>query len=140
MKALAIDFGEKRVGLAISDLDGRYAMPLRTLERRSDVQVIQDLASLIEEESVELIVIGEPRNLNGSVGDQAKRVESFSRKLEKTVGVPIETVNESLTSREADARLRRAGYGPAQRRARVDAVAAQILLQEVLDRRAEAGA
>lgn len=137
MKALAIDFGERRVGLAISDVDGRLAIPWMTLERQSDNQIIEEVAALVEGESVELIVIGEPRGLDGSSSKQSRRVMSFAGKLGESIDLPIETVNESLTSREADARLREAGFGPQQRRARIDAVAAQILLQEVLDKRRE---
>jgi len=135
VKALAIDFGEKRVGLAISDVEGRFAMPWKSLERRSDRQVIRELIALAKEESVELIVIGEPRRLDGAAGEQAQRVAGFSRKLASSIGLPIETVNESLTSREAEERLRAAGLNPRQRRQQIDSVAAQILLQEVLDRR-----
>ncbi len=135
MKALAIDFGERRIGLAISDVEGRYAIPWKTLERRNDRQVIRELIALVEEESIELIVIGEPKGLDGIPGDQAERVAGFTKKLGEAIDLPIETADECLTSREADSRLRAAGLDSRQRRERVDAVAAQILLQEVLDRR-----
>ena len=134
MRALGIDFGEKRIGLAISDAEGRYAIPWRTLVRHNDLQVIQELGVLAAEESIELIVAGDPRNLDGSIGPQSERVATFLKKLSAAVDLPIETVNESLTSREAHARLRAAGLTDRQRRVRVDSMAAQILLQEALDR------
>lgn len=135
MKALGIDFGEKRIGLAVSDADGRFAIPWRTLTRRSDRQAIEELGKLATEESIDLIVIGDPRNLDGSVGPRAERVSAFAEKLTAALELPLETVNESLTSHEAEQRLRAAGLPRNRRRQRVDSLAAQILLQEALDRR-----
>lgn len=138
VKALGIDFGEKRIGLAVSDAEGRYALAWRTLERRSDRQVIAELSELAAEESIEWLVIGDPRNLDGSSGSQSERVASFTKKLNDALGIPIETVNESLTSHEAAARLREANLPARRRRELLDSVAAQILLQEALDRRRSA--
>jgi putative Holliday junction resolvase len=135
VKVLGIDFGEKRVGLAVSDSDGRYAIAWKTLERRSDQQIIAELAQLADEESIDRIVIGDPRNLDGSSGAQSERVLAFSKKLSAALDLPLETVNESLTSHEANARLRAAGHSGRKRRLRLDSLAAQILLQEALDRR-----
>lgn len=135
MKALGIDFGEKRVGLAVSDADGRYAMPLKTLTRRSDRQVIEEIGSLVAEESVAWIVVGDPRKMDGSASSQSERTASFCKKLSSALGLPIETINESLTSHEASSRLRRSDLSARRRRELLDAVAAQILLQEALDRR-----
>ena len=135
MKALGIDFGEKRIGLAVSDADCRYAIAWKTLARRNDQQAVEELGALVREEAIELIVAGDPRNLDGSAGPQSERVASFLTKLAAAVQLPIETVNESLTSREAHSRLREAGLTDRQRKQRVDALAAQILLQEALDRR-----
>lgn len=139
MKAMGIDFGEKRVGLALSDADGRYAIPWKTLARQSDQQVIEELGALAAEESISLIVVGDPRKLDGSSGPQSKRVAAFSKKLAASLDLPLETVNESLTSHEALARLRDAGLTARQSRKQVDSLAAQILLQEALDRRHAAG-
>ena len=135
MKALGIDFGEKRIGLALSDAEGRYAIPWKTMTRRSDRETIEELGALAAEESIDLIVLGDPRNLDGSAGLQSERVAAFSRKLSAALKLPIETVNESLTSHEAKSRLREAGLTTRRRRERVDSLAAQILLQEALDRR-----
>ena len=135
MKALGIDFGEKRIGLAVSDTEGRYAIPWKTLTRHSDQQAIDELSALATEESIDLVVLGDPRNLDGSAGLQSERVAAFSRKLAAALALPIESVNESLTTHEAHSRLRDAGLTARQRRERVDCLAAQILLQEALDRR-----
>ena len=135
MKTLAIDFGERRVGVAISDPSGRLSLPLATLERHNDAQVIVSLAEIVRDERVELIVIGEPRRLDGSRGDAAARVASFARKLQSVTSLPYLLVDETLTSREAERRLRDAGIDPRKSPERVDALAAQILLEEVLMQR-----
>jgi putative Holliday junction resolvase len=135
MKTLAIDFGERRVGVAISDPSGRISLPLATLERRNDAQVIDNLTEIVRDQRVELIVIGEPRRLDGSRGDAAARVASFARKLQRAIALPYLLVNETLTSREAEQRLRDAGIDPRKSPEKVDALAAQILLEEVLEQR-----
>jgi putative Holliday junction resolvase len=135
MKTLAIDFGERRVGLAVSDPSGQISMPLATIERRSDSQVISELAKIASEERIELMVVGEPRRLDGSVGEAARRAASFAEKLQLETGLPYLLVNECLTSREAERRLREAGIDPRKQPGRIDALAAQILLDEVLQGR-----
>lgn len=135
MKALGIDFGEKRIGLAVSDSDGRYAIPWKTLMRQSDQQAIEELGKLATEEAVDLVVIGDPRNLDGTAGPQSERVAAFAKKLTSALGLPLETVNESLTSHEANSRMRAAGLSGSKRKQHLDSLAAQILLQEALDRR-----
>ncbi len=134
-RALGIDFGEKRIGLAISDPSGRLAVPLETLERKNDRAALAELTRLIEAEGVERVVVGEPRNLDGSRGPAAERAAGFAGKLARATGLPCELVDESLTSVEAAERLREAGVDPRRAPSRIDAIAAQILLQEVLDRR-----
>ncbi len=135
MRALGIDFGERRIGLAISDPDGRLAVPLQTFERRDDRRAARRIAAIAREEAVELLVLGEPRNLDGSRGAAAERVARFGHRLREATGLPLEWVDEALTSVEARARLRQAGVGRAKAEERIDAVAAQILLQQALDRR-----
>lgn len=131
-RALAIDFGEKRIGLALSDPDGTVAVPLPTLRRRDDKSALRALAELAEREDVELLIVGEPRNLDGSRGERAERCASFAGKLERSTGLPLRLVNEALTSREAERRLRESGVDPRKHPERVDALAAQLLLEEAL--------
>jgi putative pre-16S rRNA nuclease len=135
MRALGIDFGERRIGLAISDPEGRFALPLETLERANDRQAARRIAAIARREAVGCLVLGEPRNLDGSRGEAAARVARFGRRLSEATGLPLELVDETLTTVEATGRLRAAGADPARHPQRVDAVAAQILLQEALDRR-----
>ena len=134
MRTLGIDFGERRIGLALSDPEGRMAVPLETLTRLSDRQAIRHILEIVRREEVERLVVGEPMNLDGTRGPAAYRARSFSRKLAAEGGLSCEMADESLTSVEATERLREAGIDPRRHPERVDAVAAQILLQQVLDR------
>jgi putative Holliday junction resolvase len=134
MRALGIDFGEKRIGLAISDPDGRFAVPLTTLERRNDRSALRQIAEIVRREGVERLILGEPKGLDGRGGETAERVRRFGERLAEMTGLPLERVDEALTSAEAAGRLRQAGIGSRREPGRIDAVAAQILLQEVLDR------
>jgi len=140
MKLLGIDFGERRIGLAISDPDGRVAVPLGALERASDRAAVARIAELARREGVGGLVVGEPRGLDGARGAAAERARRFAERLAAATGLPWEAVDEALTSVEAAARLAAAGVDPRRHPDRVDAVAAQILLQEALDRRRAAGA
>lgn len=133
MKALGIDFGSQRVGVAISDPAGRFALPLNTLSRTSDRQIIDRLAQIAAEEEVDLLVLGEPLRLDGTPGPAANRVRRFAAKLEQRTGLQVRLINEALTSIEAAQRLREAGVDPRKHPERIDALAAQILLQEALD-------
>lgn len=141
MRTLGIDFGERRIGLAISDPEGRFALPWRTLERASDAAALAELAALVDAEQIVALVVGEPlRPADGRLTDAARRVRGFGEKLARRTGLPVEWIDETLTSREADERLREAGVPRAQWAARRDALAAQIVLQEALDRRARKAA
>lgn len=132
MRALGIDFGEQRIGLAVSDPDGRWALPLTTLERRTDRRAAYAIADIARREGVGVLVLGEPG------GKAALRVRRFGDRLRRAARLPLVTVDESSTTSEAAARLAEAGMDEArfspERDARRDAVAAQIILQEALDR------
>jgi putative holliday junction resolvase len=138
MRSLGVDFGEKRIGLAISE--GGLAVPLLTLKRRDDRSALAEIAGIVRREGVGRLVVGEPRNLDGTLGPAAARARRFAVKLAELTGLPLELVNESLTSVEAAERLRAAGVDPRRHPERLDAVAAQILLQEALDRSRPSGA
>ncbi len=137
-RALGIDFGEKRIGLAISDPDGRLAVPLATLTRRSDRAAAAAIAQLARSEGVRRLVLGEPLSADGVRGPAAQRVRRFGARLAAAAGLPLTYVDETLTSVEAAARLRAAGVDLRRQPERIDAAAAQILLQEDLDRAAAA--
>lgn len=136
MRQLGIDFGEKRIGIAISDPEGRYALPLCTVERRTDRSALYKIAAIAREEGVERLVVGEPLTAGGGAGEFTLRVRRFGEKLGALTGLPITWIDETLTSHEASRRLAREGRRPAA--GEIDAVAAQILLQEALERRGPA--
>lgn len=131
-RLLAVDFGSKRIGLAVSQ--GSLALPLTTVARTSDAAAVAAIAEVVREEGVTGLVVGEPRRLDGSAGDAAARVQAFARKLEAATGLACTLVDEALTSRAAEERLRAAGVDPRRYPERVDQVAAQLLLEEVLRR------
>lgn len=133
MRTLGIDFGERRIGLAISDEEGRVAVPLGTVRRTSDRAAIAELLAILEREGAAAVVVGEPVNVDGSRGPAAERARSFAARLGRRSGLPWSLVNESLTTVEAAERLRAAGVDLRREPERLDAVAAQILLQEALD-------
>lgn len=132
-RILGIDFGEKRIGLAVSDSAGRFAVPLETLRRTSDGQAIRQIIAAALQREVECLVVGEPLNLDGSRGPASARASSFARKLATESGLPVEMTDETLTSVEAQERLREAGIDPRRHPEKVDATAAQILLQQYLN-------
>jgi putative Holliday junction resolvase len=134
---LGIDFGERRIGVAISDPGGTFALPLTAISRTDDASAIGELAELARREEIGRIVVGEPLGPDGAVGSAARRARSFAARLARETGLPVETVDETLTSREAESRLVEAGVARGKRQGRRDAIAAQLLLQEVLDRAAE---
>jgi putative Holliday junction resolvase len=137
MRALGIDFGERRIGLALSDPAGSFALPWKVLERADDRSAVEVIAALAAEEGVELLVVGDPRRpADGAAGGASERVRRFAARLARATGLPVEWVDEALTSRAAAERMREGSGGRRARAERLDAVAAQILLQEALDRRA----
>lgn len=133
MRTLGIDFGERRIGLAISDSEGRIAVPHSVLVRETDRRAVYQIVALAREEEVESLVMGEPRGLDGSIGENVDRVRRFGAKLEKACRLPIRFIDEALTTVEAAERLAAAGSDHRDRQELRDAVAAQILLQQALD-------
>jgi putative Holliday junction resolvase len=128
-RILGLDVGERRIGLAISSPEGRLAVPLRILEREKEPSDIEAIAEIARAEEASAIVVGYPLSLDGSVGQQARRVEAFARRLQKAIGLPLELWDERLTSVQAKRSLAgRRSRGP------VDDIAAAIILQAYLDR------
>ena len=130
MRVLAVDFGEKRIGLATSDASGRLATPRRTLERRDDEAAARTIAAFCREEEVERVVFGIPRSPEGAESPFASRVRSFARKVAARTGLPVDFHEETLTSVEAVRRLPRRSS-----RALVDREAAAVLLEDFLKHR-----
>jgi putative Holliday junction resolvase len=132
MKTLALDFGERRIGLALSDPEGRVAVPLATLVRTSDRDAVREIAGIVRREEVEVVVIGDPVHVDGSRGDASERVRRFAAKLAEATGIEPRFVLETLTTVAARERLQAAGVDLRKHPERLDATAAQILLEEAL--------
>lgn len=136
-----MDVGRRRVGLAISDASGMLARPLATIDvGRSDAveRVAEEIDRLVaDEDGLSTVVVGMPRRLDGTPGDQTAEVERFIARLASRVQVPVVAQDERLTSREAEAVLARSERDWRKRKAKLDAMAATLILQEYLDGRSE---
>ena len=133
MRVLGIDFGSRRHGLAISDGLGLTAQPLGTLERRDETSDMQQFRALIDEHQIGRIVIGLPRNMDGSESVHFKDVEVFSEALHEHTNVPIEMWEERLTTSEAERILLAADTSRKKRKRVIDKLAAAIILQSWMD-------
>jgi len=133
MKLLAIDHGTKRMGIAGSDVLGMMAHPLECIPAEPFEDFLRRLKEILAEREAEQIVVGMPRNMDGSIGPQAKLVQDFVAVLKKSVTVPVVTWDERLSSAEAEDRLRDAGVNARDAKKKVDASAAAILLQDYMD-------
>ncbi len=135
MRVMAIDYGERSVGVAISDELRLTARPLTTIRREKlkYAQVIDRICELAAENEIATLVVGMPFNMDGTRGPAAAKVETFISDLQRRLSIPIETVDERLTSHEADQILREMGLSLRQRRARSDEYAATIILQDYID-------
>lgn len=137
VRALGVDPGSKRIGIAVSDLSGTIASPLTVLQRsRSKQHDLHELARIAREEEAEVIVVGLPLNLDGSHGRAAQAAAADARRLATLVDVPVELHDERLTTVTAERDLRAAGLDAVARRQVVDKIAAAIMLQSWLDARA----
>ncbi|HEY0492093.1 MAG TPA: Holliday junction resolvase RuvX [Candidatus Dormibacteraeota bacterium] len=139
MRILAIDPGSHRLGLALSDPSGTVALPLRVLHRRSEPEDLKELASIAAGNQVELILMGLPRMMDGSIDVAARSAQAFGAKVGGATGVPVEYWDERLTTVAAERFLIEQGKRRAQRRQDVDKVAATLLLQGYLDYRGTRG-
>jgi putative Holliday junction resolvase len=136
-RVLAIDLGEKRIGLAVSDPLGSFGVGLDTLDRKSEDQVLTALKALCDRYDVGRIIIGLPKNMNGTEGPKAEESREFAAWLESELpNIPIELMDERLTSRMAEASLRDQGIQPSRQKGLIDQLAAQRLVQDYLDRQA----
>ncbi|MEE9417426.1 MAG: Holliday junction resolvase RuvX [Acidimicrobiales bacterium] len=136
MRALALDMGSKRIGVAISDSGGRVATPIDTVHRCGDrPREHREIAALVLEWEAEIVVVGLPLSLDGTIGPAAKGVLDEIDVLGAALSVPVETYDERLTTVTADRSLMEQNLGAAERRKVVDKVAAAVMLQAWLDRR-----
>ena len=140
MRLLALDLGDVRIGVALSEETGTLASGLLTLAATGPRKDAQRVAALVREHGVGEVVVGLPLRLDGSLGPQGERVMAFVERLRRVLRVPVVARDERLTSVAADERLAEAGVKRRDRKARVDQAAAALVLQEYLDERAVASA
>lgn len=134
LRALGIDPGTKRVGLAVSDSSGTIASPLTVLVRsRSRQHDLAEIARVASEEEVDVIVVGLPLNMDGSRGSSAQAAADLARRLASVTDVPVELHDERLTTVTAERSMLDAGLRGQDRRQRVDKVAAAVMLQAWLE-------
>ena len=133
MRILAIDHGSRRMGIAISDELKTLAQPVEFIPAEPFADFLARLKQLLREKEVELIVVGMPRNMDGSYGPAALKVQEFVAALKSAITVPIKTWDERLTSVQANRFLIEGGVRRDKRKEKVDKTAAAILLQSYLD-------
>lgn len=133
MRILALDHGSKRIGVAVSDELKMIAQPLEFIPAEPLPAALQRIDALVKEKEVELIVLGMPRNMDGSYGPAAQLVREFQTQLAAATSAPIRTWDERLTSAQANRVLVEANVRRDKRKEKVDAMAAAVLLQSFLD-------
>lgn len=131
-RVLAVDWGERRIGLAVSDPGGIIATGLETLEVRSRDDAVARVAVCVREVEAERVVVGMPLLMSGERGEAARAAQDFAEQLAAALAVPVETYDERLTSALSQRRLREVGVRTGHARARIDQGAAVVLLESFL--------
>ena len=134
-RILGIDFGTVRIGLALSDPTGTLASPLPHLEKKTISQINAALTKLVETHEISRVVVGLPRNMDGSYGPAAEKVRDFISKIQGSIGIPIETQDERLTTVQASKQLSQIGLNQRDLRKKIDGSSASLILQQYLDRK-----
>jgi len=135
MRALGLDVGQKRIGVALSDIEGILASPLTVIDAVDTEQTLSDISGLCDHYQVERIVVGLPISMDGTLGRQAEVVQQFIGRLTDAVKLTIDTWDERLSSIEADRAMTAAGTKKDKKKILRDAIAAAIILQGYLDRK-----
>lgn len=135
-RILGVDFGEKRLGFAISDPSGMMALPLSVEKCVSEEDAVRVVRQQCEKAGAQAVVVGLPLNMDGSKGEQALRVERFAEALRAALGIPVMLWDERLSSRAAERAMREAGVKAKDQRGQLDKLAAQLMLQCYLDAQA----
>jgi putative Holliday junction resolvase len=131
---LGIDHGSKRIGLAVSDPSGMVALPAGTLESRGLERDLAAIRQVVEARQVERIVVGLPIHMDGRRGRQAEVAQEFAERLAEELGLPVDTLDERWTTREAERALAATGRKGKKKREVIDSVAAALLLRTYLER------
>lgn len=135
MVALALDIGDARIGVAVSDRTGTVASPVRVLPAAEVLGLSRSFRAIVADHEPDVLVVGRPRTLAGEDGPQAERVMEAGRDLARALGLPVEFADERLSSAEAKRILREQGLTERKMRGKVDMLAASLFLQAWLDSR-----
>ncbi len=138
-RIMALDYGEKRMGVAVSDLSASIACPLKVIVRPPNRPWLSLLEPVMRDEAPVEVVVGYPRRLDGSPGTHAGVVSEMAGDIKERFGVRTVLWDETLSTQEAMAKLAETGRGPRARRRRVDSAAAAVILQDYLDTRRSSG-
>ena len=130
---LAVDYGLKHVGIAISDAEKKFAFPLIMIENKGDKYLIEEIKKIVEEKEAETIVIGFPLNMDKTKSKMTESVENFVAKLKTTISVSVVTIDERLTSFAAEENLRECNMSTKKMKKYVDIEAARLILEKYLD-------
>ncbi|WP_445637494.1 Holliday junction resolvase RuvX [Nostoc sp. DSM 114161] len=133
ISALGLDCGRKRIGVAGCDRTGLIAAGIATIERTSFEQDVEQIRQIINERQVQVLVIGLPYSMDGSLGFQARHVQKFAKRLAKALNLPVEYVDERLTSFQAEQLLIAENRSPSRHKGLIDRKAASLILQQWLD-------
>lgn len=133
MAILGLDYGEKRIGVALANGEGLLAIPMTIIERTGEKADLDKVLTLAEGYGVELIIVGLPLSLDGTIGKQAEEVLAFIRTLSQHIKIPVDTWDERFSTVAAESLFLDAGMKREKRRERRDAMAAAIILQGYLD-------
>lgn len=137
MVALALDIGETRIGIAVSDRSGRVASPVKVLPAAEVIGLAKSFLYIVEDYEPDVLVSGRPMTMAGERGLQAERVEAQAQKIADALDLPLYFEDERLSSAEAKRILREQGLSEKQMRGKVDMIAASLFLQSWLDSRQE---
>jgi len=135
VSVLGLDVGKRRIGIAGCDGTGLIATGLATVERQSFQQDVDALRQWVEDRQVQILIIGLPYHLNGDLGSQAKQVQKFANRLSRALNLPVEYVDERLTSVEAEGLMQAEKLSLQHHKGLIDRKAAAIILQQWLDER-----
>ena len=137
MKYLGLDLGTRSLGIAISDITKTVATTYGTIhfEEKDYEKAIEELASIVEKEPIEIIVLGYPKNMNGTIGPRALETEEFKKTLEEKFKIEVVLQDERLSTKEASGYMIKADMSRKKRKKKIDSLAANIILQTYLDKR-----
>ena len=138
-RVMALDVGGRRIGVALSDTTRVLASPLTTLRAEPRDRVLSEIVALVQRHEVVEVVVGLPLTLSGEIGPQAHLIQLFVERLKGVLTAPIHMFDERLTTVAAERMMVDLGMRPEQRKARIDEVAASIILQDFLDSKRQRG-